>query len=73
MVFNEVLWFGFGMDHLLVNPKKIHMTGTPVSDEPFDTTFRLGIHHEYALIPFKTDGTTVYFDTHVLIEAERAQ
>ena len=62
LVFNEVLWFGSGMDHSLVNPNHIRMTGTPVLDDPFDTTRRLWIHHEDTFIPFKTDGKTVYFD-----------
>ena len=73
MVFNGVLWFGSVMDHSLVNLNQIHMTGTPVLDDPFNTTRRLGIHHGDAFVPFKIDGPTVYFDTHVPTEAERAQ
>ena len=73
LVFNEVLWFGSNMDNSLVNPNQIRMTGTLVSDDPFDTTRRLGIHHKYAFIPFMIDGTTVYFDTHVPTDSERAQ
>ena len=61
------------MDHSSVNPNQICMTGTPVLDDPFDTTRPLGVHHEDAFITFKTDGTTVYFDTHVPTEAERVQ
>ena len=73
MVFNGVLWFVFVMDYSLVNTNQIRMTGTQVSDKPFDTTRQLGIHNQDALIPFKTGQTTVYFDTHVPTEAERAQ
>ena len=65
LVLNQVIWFGFVIDHSLVNINQMNMTGTPFSDDPFDVTRRLVIHHEYAFIPFKTDGTTVYFDTHV--------
>ena len=71
LFFNEVLCFGSGMDHSLYNPNQICMTGTPVSDDPFDTTHRLGIHDEDAFIPFNKDGTTVCFDTHVPTESER--
>ena len=73
LVSNEVLWFGSDMDHSLVNPNQIHITGTPVSDNPFDTTRQLGIPHEYAFLPFKIDVKTVYFDTHVPTGSERAQ
>ena len=65
LVFHEVLWFGSSMDHSLVNPNQIRMTGTPVSDDPFDATRRLGIQHDDLFIPFETDGTTVYFQYHV--------
>ena len=35
LVFNEVLWFGSSIDHSLINPNQIWMTGMPVSDDPF--------------------------------------
>ncbi len=73
LVFNEVLWFGSSMDHLLINPNQIRMTGTPVSDDPFDATRKLGIAHEKVFIPFSTDGTTVYFDTRVPTQREMTE
>ena len=73
LVFNEVLWFGTTMDHSLINPNQIRMTGTPVSDDPFDSTRRLGIAHPKVFIPFKTDGTAVYFDTRVPTHKEMAE
>ena len=51
------------MDHSLVNPNHIRMTGTPVSGDNFDSTRALGIKHEDAFVPFRTDGTAIYFDT----------
>ena len=30
LVFHEVIWFGSSMEHSLVNPNQIRMTGTPV-------------------------------------------
>lgn len=61
LVFHEMLWFGTSMDHF---------TGTPVSDDPFDTSCVLVISHEDVLIPFQTDGTAVFFDTHVPTDVE---
>ena len=73
LVFNEVLWFGTTMDHSLINPNQIRMTGIPVSDDPFDTTRKLGIAHDKLFIPFSTDGTAVYFDTRVPTHQEMAE
>ena len=44
--FNEVLWFGTSMDHLLINPNQIRMEGIPVSDDPFDENKNVGIDHK---------------------------
>ena len=41
------------------------MIGITVSDDPFDDDRKLGISHKKVFIPFKTDGTTVYFDSRV--------
>ena len=73
LVFNKVLWFGSSMDHLLVNPNQIRMTGTPVSDDPFYSTRAIRIKHEDVFIPFRTDGTAIYFDTLVPTKEERAE
>jgi hypothetical protein len=34
--FDQVLYFGTGMDHSLINPNQIRITGTDVCDDPFD-------------------------------------
>ena len=47
--------------------------GTPVLDDPFDATRWLGIQHDDLFIPFETDGTTVYFQSHVSTNVKRAQ
>ena len=73
LVFCEVLWFGSSMNHSLVNPNHIRTTGTPVSDDPFDSTRALGINHEDAFIPCRTNGTAIYFDTRVPTKEERAK
>ena len=61
------------MDHSLVNTNQIRMTGTPVSDDPFDNTRRFSIQHEDVFVPFTTDGNAVYFNTRVPTDVERAQ
>ena len=63
--FNEVLWFGTQMDHSLINPNQIRVTGIPLSDNPFDKTKELGIESDQCLIPFNCDGTTIFFNTQV--------
>ena len=59
------------MDHLLVNPNQIRVTGIPVSDDPFDKTCNISIDHDHMFIPFQAEGTTIYFNTQVPTETER--
>ena len=73
LVFNEVLWLGSSMDHSLVKSNRISTTGIPVSDFPFNSTLQLGIHHKLAFITFQTDGTEIYFETHVPKMEERLE
>ena len=63
--FNEVLWFGTSMDSSIINTNQIGMTGIPFSDDYYDDNWKLGISHKNVLIPFRTGGTTVYFDSRV--------
>ena len=53
------------MDHSLINTNHIRSFGIPVSDYPFNKTWESGIDHEELLITFKTEGTTLLFDTYV--------
>jgi len=65
LVFNEVLWFGNSMDHSLINPNQIRITGIPLSDNPFDKSKELGIDTTSCFVPFKTAGTTIFFESRV--------
>ena len=58
------------MDHSLLNPNQIQMAVMPISDDPFDENRKLGIAHKRVLIPFKTDRTTVYFDSRFPTQSE---
>ena len=53
------------MDHSLINPNQIRHFGIPVSNNPYDTEKALGIDHQTIFLPFKTQGSTVYFDSTV--------
>ena len=44
--FNEGLWFGNRMDHSLINPNQVRMTGISLCDDPFDPNRALGIDIE---------------------------
>ena len=46
------------------------MTVILVSDDLFDYNWKLGIAHKNLFIPFKTDGTIVYFDPIVPTQRE---
>ena len=65
LIVNEALHFGPSMDHSLINPNQIRHFGIPVSDNPYDRSKQLGIDHEQVFIPFLTEGSAVYFETHV--------
>ena len=46
------------------------MTGMSVSDGLFDDNRNMGISHKKVFIPFRTDKTTVYFDSRFTIQRE---
>ncbi len=64
--FNQVLWYGKRMKMSLINPKQLRHFGITVSDDPTDTTRPFGISTgEGLFVPFRMEGTTVYFETRV--------
>ena len=63
--FIEVLWLGTSMDHSLIIPNKIQVTGMTVSDDQFDDKRMLDIAPQKVLIPFNNDRTTVYADSSI--------
>ena len=62
------------MDHSLINPNQIRHYGIDVKDNPFE---KMGITYEENgdnfHIPFKCEGTTIYFDTHYPTDYELEQ
>ena len=70
LIINEALYFGPEMDHSLINPNQIRHHGIPVSDDAYDGGCQFGIDHEDIFIPFNTEGSTVFFDSHVPTDRE---
>ena len=58
------------MDKSLINTNQIWMTGMSVSDGLFDDNWNMGISHKKVFIPFRTDKTTVYFDSRFTTQRE---
>ena len=63
--FNQVLWYGKRMRMSLINPNQLRHYGITLSDDPTDATRPFGISIAELCVPFKMDGTTVYFETRV--------
>ena len=61
--FNQVLWYGSRLTMSLINPNQIRHSGLVVSDDPTDKTRDFGVTGDGFHIPFKMQGTTVYFDS----------
>ncbi len=53
------------MDHLLFNPNQIHHYDIPDSDNLHDSGRSLGINHGELIVPFRTQGSTVFFESHM--------
>ena len=64
LIFHESLTFGEDMDHSLINPNQIRSYGIPVWDNPFDHDKRMGIDAGDFHIPFASEGSTIFFDSH---------
>jgi hypothetical protein len=70
LIVHQALYFGKQLDHSLINPNQIRVSGIPVCDDPFDRHRRMGIDTETAHIPFHTDGNTIYFVSRVPTQEE---
>jgi hypothetical protein len=65
IIIHQALYFGRQLDHSLINPNRIRITGIPVCDDPYDRHRSLGIDLGDFIIPFLTEGNTIYFDSRV--------
>ena len=70
LIINEALYFGPSMDHSLIIPNQIRHHGIPISDNNYYSNRDLRIDHSDVFIPFLTQGSTVFFNTHVLSDNE---
>jgi len=63
LIIHEALYFGDSMDHSLVNPNQLRAFGIDVYDNPYDT-YPMGIQlTDNKRLPFRSDGSTIYFTT----------
>jgi hypothetical protein len=70
LVIHQALYFGTQLDHSLINPNQIRVTGISVCNDPFDRYRHLGINLDILHIPFQTDGNTIYFTSRVPTKQE---
>jgi hypothetical protein len=70
LIIHQALYFGPQLDHSLINPNQIRVTGIPVCDDPYDRHRHLGIDLGEIQIPFQTEGNTIYFSSRVPTEEE---
>ena len=71
LVFNEVLWMGDKMDHILVNPKQMRHFGIKVQNNPYDDSplYLMTEDGNFAL-PLAVQGTNIMADACTLNEEE---
>ena len=60
-IVNQALYFGAILDHSLINTNQIRHYGIPVSDNPYESGQYFGIDYEDQFIPFKNEGSNVFF------------
>jgi hypothetical protein len=67
LVGDEMLWFGTQLQHSLINPNQVCLSGLTVHDNPFATSAPFGIEFpgNSVFIPFVTMGTIVHFESRV--------
>jgi hypothetical protein len=70
LIIHQALYFGNQLDHSLINPNQIRVTGIPVCDDPYDQYRYLGIDMGDIHIPFQADGSTIYFNSRVPTKEE---
>ena len=70
--FNEALWMGDQLHHTLINPNQLRSYGVDVQDSPFAKE-DLAITTANYIIPFDTQGTTIFCDTRSPTEVELQQ
>ena len=63
LVIHEALYFGDSMDHSLINPNQMRAIGINVWDNPYDKERDFGIVVDGVMIPFDSEGSTIFFDT----------
>ena len=67
LIIHEVLFFGNNMNHSLINPNQLRHFGVEVYDNPYETdptrTMGIKIPNSNEILPFLSQGSTVFFTT----------
>ena len=63
LIFNEALWMGDSLQHMLVNPNQLREYGTTIQDNPFSPSTLKFEQPNGPTIPLMTMGTIIYFNT----------
>ena len=70
LIVNKEIYFGARLDHLLINPNQIRHFEIPVSDNVYDSGRDFGIDPYDQFIPFKSEGSNVFFNSFMQTYAE---
>ena len=71
LVVNEALFYGSQSDHSLFKPNQLRHNGVNYHDNPYDKYHRLSIDVDRGpLIPLKTHGNKILFDSRVSTNEE---
>jgi hypothetical protein len=63
LIFNEAIWMGDLLDHLLINPNQLRFHGVDVHDNPFGyIAMHIASDDGDFTHPMQGDGTTIFFD-----------
>ena len=63
LIFNEALWMGNTLQHMLVNPNQLRAYGTTVQDNPFASSPLIVDPPNGPVIPLMSMGTIIYCNT----------
>jgi hypothetical protein len=62
--FNQVIvWYGHRLTMSLINPNQMRHAGLTVSDDPTDKARHIGVLGDDFFVPFRMQGTTVFFES----------
>ena len=70
LIVNQELYFGASLDNSLINPNQIRHFRIPLYDNQYDSGQDFDTDHKYQFTPFKTEGSTIFFNYFLPTDAE---